>query len=68
MEGMDQEKALQTIIQILIENGVPAEKAKELALQLLQVFIQGGEPALEAFANQLEQRNTQLKNENASLK
>jgi len=28
MEGMDQEKALQTIIQILIENGVPAEKAK----------------------------------------
>jgi len=55
MEGMDQEKALQTIIQILIENGVPAEKAKELALQLLQVFIQGGEPALEAFANQLEQ-------------
>jgi hypothetical protein len=55
MEGMDQEKALQTIIQILIENGVPAEKAQELALQLLQVFIQGGEPALEAFANQLEQ-------------
>ena len=55
MEGMDQEKSLQTIIQILIENGVPAEKAKELALQLLQVFIQGGEPALEAFANQLEQ-------------
>ena len=55
MGGMDQEKALQTIIQILIENGVPAEKAQELALQLLQVFIQGGEPALEAFANQLEQ-------------
>ena len=55
MEGMDQEKALQTIIQILIENGVPAEKAQELALQLLQIFAQGGEPALEAFANQLEQ-------------
>ncbi len=55
MQGMDQEQALQTIIQILIENGVPAEKAQQLALQLLQVFIQGGEPALEAFANQLEQ-------------
>ena len=55
MQGMDQQQALQTIIQILIENGVPAEKAQQLALQLLQVFIQGGEPALEAFANQLEQ-------------
>jgi hypothetical protein len=56
MEGMDQEKALQTIIQILIENGISPEQAQELALQILQIFAQGGEPAVEAFADQLEQQ------------
>jgi hypothetical protein len=56
MEGMDQQQALQTIIQILIENGVPPEQAQQLALQIIQIFAQGGEPAVEAFANQLEQQ------------
>jgi hypothetical protein len=55
MQGMDQEQSLQTIIQILIENGIPPEQAKQLALQLLQIFLEGGEPALESFGNQLEQ-------------
>jgi hypothetical protein len=59
MEGMDQEQALQTIIQILIENGVPPEQAQQLALQIIQIFAQGGEPAVEAFANQLEQEEVQ---------
>jgi hypothetical protein len=59
MEGMDQEQALQTIIQILIENGVPPEQAQQLALQIIQIFAQGGEPAVEAFANQLEQQEAQ---------
>jgi hypothetical protein len=59
MEGMDQQQALQTIIQILIENGVPPEQAQQLALQIIQIFAQGGEPAVEAFANQLEQEEVQ---------
>jgi hypothetical protein len=50
------QQALQTIIQILIENGVHPEQAQQLALQILQIFAQGGEPAVEAFANQLEQQ------------
>jgi hypothetical protein len=59
MEGMDQQQALQTIIQILIENGIPPEQAQQLALQIIQIFAQGGEPAVEAFANQLEQEEVQ---------
>jgi hypothetical protein len=59
MEGMDQQQALQTIIQILIENGVPPEQAQQLALQIIQIFAQGGEPAVEEFANQLEQQEAQ---------
>jgi len=55
MPQMNQQQALETIIQILIENGIPPEQAQQLALQILQMFIQGGEPAVEAFANQLEQ-------------
>jgi hypothetical protein len=55
MGQMDQQQALQTIIQILIENGIPPEQAQQLALQILQIFAQGGEPAVEEFANQLEQ-------------
>jgi len=55
MQGMDQQQALQTIIKILIENGIPPEQAQQLALQLLQIFLEGGEPALESFGNQLEQ-------------
>jgi hypothetical protein len=56
MIQMDQQQALQTIIQILIDNGVSPEQAEQLAQQILQIFIQGGAPAVEAFADQLEQQ------------
>lgn len=56
---MDQQQALQTIIQILIENGIPPEQAQQLAQQILQIFMQGGAPAVEQFANQLEQQEAQ---------
>jgi hypothetical protein len=56
---MDPQQALETIVQILIENGVSPEQAQQLAQQILQIFMQGGEPAVEAFANQLEQEETQ---------
>ena len=56
MIQMDQQQALQTIIDILIQNGIPPEQAQQLAQQILQIFIQGGAPAVEAFANQLEQQ------------
>jgi len=55
-EGGTEQTALLTIIQLLIEQGVPPEKAQELAMQILQVFAQGGQPAVEEFANQLEQQ------------
>ena len=54
-ESGTEQTALLTIIQLLIEQGVPPEQAQELALQILQVFAQGGQPAVEEFANQLEQ-------------
>ena len=54
-EGGTEQTALLTIIQLLIEQGVPPEQAQELAMQILQVFAQGGQPAVEEFANQLEQ-------------
>jgi hypothetical protein len=53
---MNPQQALETIVQILIENGISPEQAQQLAQQILQIFIQGGEPAVEAFANQLEQQ------------
>jgi len=56
MPQMDPQQALETIVKILIENGIPPEQAQQLAQQILQIFIQGGEPAVEAFANQLEQQ------------
>jgi hypothetical protein len=59
MIQMDQQQALQTIIQILIDNGVSPEQAQQLAQQILQIFIQGGAPAVEAFADQLEQEEVQ---------
>ena len=56
-QGDDQgQTALLTIVQLLIEQGIDPETARELAVQILQVFSQGGEPAVEAFANQLEQQ------------
>ena len=54
-EGGQEQTALLTIIQLLIEQGIPPEQAEELAMQILQVFNQGGAPAVEEFANQLEQ-------------
>ena len=59
MNQMDPQQALQTIIKILIENGIPPEEAQQLALQIIQIFAQGGTPAVEAFANQLEQQEAQ---------
>jgi len=56
MPQMNEQQALETIIKILIENGVPKEQAIQLAAQILQIFAQGGEPAVEAFANQLDQQ------------
>ena len=59
LQDMDQQQALQTIIQILIENGISPEQAQQLALQIIQIFAQGGAPAVEAFADQLEQEEVQ---------
>jgi len=59
-QGMGQlgegDNALLTIIQLLIEQGVDPQIAEKLARQILQIFAQGGEPAVEAFADQLEQQ------------
>jgi hypothetical protein len=53
---MDPAQAVEVITKLLIENGIPPEQAQQLALQIIQIFAQGGEPAVEAFANQLEQQ------------
>ena len=59
-EGMGQlgegDNALLTIIQLLIEQGVDPQTAEKLARQILQIFAQGGEPALDQFIGQLEQQ------------
>jgi len=57
--NQEQQTAILTIIQLLIEQGIDPETAKELAAQILEAFAQGGEPAVEAFANQLEQEEMQ---------
>jgi hypothetical protein len=49
------DNALLTIIQLLIEQGLDPETAQKVARQILQAFAQGGEPAVEALANQLDQ-------------
>jgi hypothetical protein len=54
-EGGQEQTAILTIIQLLIEQGIPPEQARELAMQILQAFAQGGQPAVDEFANQLEQ-------------
>ena len=56
MPQMNEQQALETIIQLLIQQGIDPETALQLAAQILQIFAQGGEPAVEAFANQLEQQ------------
>jgi hypothetical protein len=53
---MDPAQAVEVITKLLIENGVSPEQAQQLALQIIQIFAQGGEPAVEEFANQLEQQ------------
>jgi len=55
-EGSKGQTALLTIVQLLIEQGIPPEQARELAMQILQAFNQGGAPAVEEFANQLAQQ------------
>ncbi len=55
IQGKDVQQALETIIQLLIQQGIDPETALQLASQIIQIFAQGGEPAVEAFANQLEQ-------------
>jgi hypothetical protein len=59
MPQMNEQQALETIIQLLIEQGIPPEQALQLASQILQIFAQGGEPALDQFINQLEQQEAQ---------
>ena len=62
-QGMQQlgegDTALLTIIQLLIEQGIDPQIAEKLARQILQIFAQGGEPALDQFINQLEQEEVQ---------
>ena len=53
------DNALLTIIQLLIEQGLDPETAQKVARQILQAFAQGGEPAVEALANQFDQQMEQ---------
>ena len=58
-QGLSQEKgtiSLAVIIKLLIDQGIDPETAKQLAMQILQAFAQGGEAGVEEFANQLEQQ------------
>ena len=48
--------SLAVIIKLLMDQGIDPETAKQLAMQILQAFAQGGESAVEEFANQLEQQ------------
>jgi hypothetical protein len=59
LNQMDPAQAVEVITKLLIENGVAPEQAQQLALQIIQIFAQGGAPAVEEFANQLEQEETQ---------
>jgi hypothetical protein len=56
LNQMDPAQAVEVITKLLIENGVAPEQAQQLALQIIQIFAQGGAPAVEEFANQLEQQ------------
>jgi hypothetical protein len=48
--------SLAVIIKLLMDQGIDPETAKQLAMQILQAFAQGGESAVDEFANQLEQQ------------
>jgi hypothetical protein len=56
---MDPQQALTVILQMLVESGIPIEEAQKLAIKIIELFTQGGEQAVEAFANQLEQEEAQ---------
>jgi hypothetical protein len=56
---MDPQQALTVILQMLLEKGVPMEEAQKLAIKIIELFTQGGEQAVEEFANQLEQQEAQ---------
>jgi len=53
------DNALLTIIQLLIEQGLDPETAQRVARQILQAFAEGGEPAVEALADQFDQQMEQ---------
>ena len=58
-QGQSEEKgtmSLAVIIKLLMDQGIDPETAKQLAIQILQAFAQGGESAVDEFANQLEQQ------------
>jgi len=58
-QGLSQEKgtmSLAVIIKLLMDQGIDPETAKQLAMQILQAFAQGGESGVEEFANQLAQQ------------
>jgi hypothetical protein len=56
MVQMDPQQALTVILQMLVEKGIPLEEAKKLAIKIIELFTQGGAPAVEQFANQLRQQ------------
>jgi hypothetical protein len=56
MAQMDPQQALTVILQMLVEKGIPLEEAKKLAIKIIELFTQGGAPAVEQFANQLRQQ------------
>jgi len=51
--------SLAVIIKLLMDQGIDPETAKEIALQIVQAFAEGGEPAVEALANQFDQQMEQ---------
>jgi hypothetical protein len=53
---IDPQQALTVILQMLVEKGIPLEEAKKLAIKIIELFTQGGAPAVEQFANQLRQQ------------
>ena len=56
MAQMDPQQALTIILQMLVEKGIPLEEAQRLAIKIIELFTQGGAPAVEEYANQLKQQ------------
>jgi hypothetical protein len=56
MAQMDPQQALTIILQMLVEKGIPLEEAQRLAMKIIELFTQGGAPAVEEFANQIKQQ------------